>query len=178
MAGPLPNPRHERFAQELAKGKTADEAYAAVGYKPDRGHASRLATNGNIRARVAELQAIGAEEAALTVKSLIAEAEEARVMAMENAQPAGAVSAIIAKAKLSGLWVEKRENANKNDPNQLTDAQLARFIDAPPAETYEQWAERTQRIRDRPKDCRAYRSNQKAKELRAREVINGTAEKP
>jgi hypothetical protein len=60
----LQNPRHERFAQELAKGKTADEAYAAAGYKPDRGPASGLAANGNIRARVAELQAIGAEEAA------------------------------------------------------------------------------------------------------------------
>jgi hypothetical protein len=33
--------RHEQFAQELAKGKAADDAYQAVGYKPDRGHASR-----------------------------------------------------------------------------------------------------------------------------------------
>jgi hypothetical protein len=134
----LQNPRHERFAQELAKGKTAVEAYQAGGYKPDRGHASRLAANGNICARVAELQAVGAEKAVLTVTSLIAEAEEARVMAMENGQPAGAVSAIIAKAKLSGLWVEKRESANRTDLSQLSDAQLLRFIDAPPQETREE----------------------------------------
>jgi phage terminase small subunit len=145
----LHSPRHERFAQELAKGKTADEAYRVAGYKPSRPHASRLAANGNIRGRVAELQAIGAEEEALTVKSLIAEAEEARVRAMENGQPAGAVSAIIAKAKLSGLWIERRENENKNDPNQLSDAQLACFIKAPPQETFEQFNERrTRELRD------------------------------
>ena len=29
----LQNPRHERFAQELAAGKTADAAYVLAGYK-------------------------------------------------------------------------------------------------------------------------------------------------
>lgn len=51
----LNNPRHERFAQGLAAGKSADEAYQEAGFKPDRGHASRLAAKGNIQARVAEL---------------------------------------------------------------------------------------------------------------------------
>jgi phage terminase small subunit len=51
---PLRNTRHECFAQELATGKTADEAYQIAGYKPDRAHASRLAANGNIRGRVTE----------------------------------------------------------------------------------------------------------------------------
>jgi hypothetical protein len=74
----LKNPRHEAFAQELAKGKTADEAYQAVGYRADRGHASRLAANGNICVRLAELQAVGAEKAVVTIESLIAKAEAAR----------------------------------------------------------------------------------------------------
>jgi phage terminase small subunit len=30
----LDNPKHERFAQELAKGKSQVEAYAEAGYKP------------------------------------------------------------------------------------------------------------------------------------------------
>jgi phage terminase small subunit len=51
----LDNPKHERFAQELAKGKTADEAYEIAGYKPDRGNASRLTANDNIKARVDEI---------------------------------------------------------------------------------------------------------------------------
>jgi hypothetical protein len=38
----LKNPRHERFAQALAKGMSADAAYKAVGYKPHRGNAATL----------------------------------------------------------------------------------------------------------------------------------------
>jgi len=36
------NLRHERFAQALAQGKTANEAYALAGYKANDGSASRL----------------------------------------------------------------------------------------------------------------------------------------
>jgi hypothetical protein len=52
----LANPRHERFAQELAKGKSATEAYSEAGYQESRASASRLLTNANVQARVAELQ--------------------------------------------------------------------------------------------------------------------------
>jgi phage terminase small subunit len=52
----LKNPKHERFAQELAKGKTADEAYQNAGFKPNRGNAARLKANESIRARVNKLQ--------------------------------------------------------------------------------------------------------------------------
>jgi len=52
----LSNPKHEKYAQELAKGKSQADAYEAAGYKGDRTAASRLATNVNIQARVAELQ--------------------------------------------------------------------------------------------------------------------------
>lgn len=52
----LKNAKHERVAQSLAKGLGADKAYAAAGYKPHRGNASRLSANESIKARVAELQ--------------------------------------------------------------------------------------------------------------------------
>jgi len=51
----LSNPRHERFAQELAAGKTGTAAYVAAGYKESPGAASRLSKDVNIRERVAEL---------------------------------------------------------------------------------------------------------------------------
>jgi hypothetical protein len=38
----LQNPRHEKFAQELAAGKSAAEAYAHCGYKPNYGNCIRL----------------------------------------------------------------------------------------------------------------------------------------
>ena len=69
----LPNPRHERFAQEIAKGKSAEAAYAAAGYKRDRGAASRLSAKVNIQARVAELLERGAAKAEVTVEKIVAE---------------------------------------------------------------------------------------------------------
>jgi hypothetical protein len=65
---------------------------------------------------------------------------------MKNRQLSAAVSAITLKAKLAGLWLEKRENPNRIDIDQLTDAELVRLIDAPPPETYEQWVERRRRL--------------------------------
>lgn len=62
MAGPLKNARHERFAQELAKGATADAAYALAGFNPNRCNASRLKANENIAARVEQLQSKVAEK--------------------------------------------------------------------------------------------------------------------
>jgi phage terminase small subunit len=55
--GVLRNPRHELFAQELAAGKTATEAYVLAGYKPSRPHASHLQHQRNIEQRVDELLA-------------------------------------------------------------------------------------------------------------------------
>ena len=39
--GVLTNPRHELFAQELAKGKSASEAYTLAGNRPCRQNAAR-----------------------------------------------------------------------------------------------------------------------------------------
>jgi phage terminase small subunit len=44
----LRNPRHERFAQELATGKTADAAYVLASYKENRSNAARLNASQNI----------------------------------------------------------------------------------------------------------------------------------
>ena len=62
----LRNPRHERFAQELATGKTADAAYVLAGYKENRSNAARLGADRDIQARLAEIQSVGAERAAIT----------------------------------------------------------------------------------------------------------------
>lgn len=59
----LKNARHEAFAQALAKGKTATEAYAEAGYQESRSAASRLSTNVNIEKRVEELKTRIAEKA-------------------------------------------------------------------------------------------------------------------
>jgi hypothetical protein len=79
----LKNPRRERMAQLLASGKNATEAHQFAGFKRDRGNASRLATDPEIQDRIQQITAVGAEHAAVTVESLIDEAEQARRCAME-----------------------------------------------------------------------------------------------
>lgn len=69
----LKNPKHEKFAQELAKGKTADEAYRIAGYSKHRSNAARMIANDSIRQRVAEIQGKGAERAEITVERVINE---------------------------------------------------------------------------------------------------------
>lgn len=73
MAGPLANARHERFAQELAKGSTADAAYELAGFKANRGNASTLKANQNIQDRVVELQVAAGERVEITQARVLAE---------------------------------------------------------------------------------------------------------
>lgn len=125
----LDNPKHEKFAQELAKGQSATEAYVAAGYTESRSAASRLSTNVNVVARVAELQDRGAKRAEVTIASLIQEAAEIQEAAKEDKQYSAATAALTAKAKLAGLWVDKAENTNRNvDPSQVSDADLAAVV--------------------------------------------------
>jgi hypothetical protein len=80
----LRNPRHERFAQELATGKTTDAAYVLAGYKENRSNAARLNASQNIQKRVAKIQSMGAERAAITIETLIAEGGTAGVNARDR----------------------------------------------------------------------------------------------
>jgi phage terminase small subunit len=53
----LRNPKHERFAQELAKGKTLEEAHRSAGYRADRRNAQHLRQRDDISRRIEELLA-------------------------------------------------------------------------------------------------------------------------
>ncbi len=59
----LRNAKYEAFAQAVAKGKTATEAYEEAGFKPHRQNAARLMTNDDIRKRVEEIKSRVAEKA-------------------------------------------------------------------------------------------------------------------
>ena len=48
---PLRNPRHEKFAQCLFQGMSANRAYAEAGYSPHDGNCIRLRGNERIKAR-------------------------------------------------------------------------------------------------------------------------------
>jgi hypothetical protein len=116
----LKNPRHEWFAQEIARAVSPADAYKSAGYESDgrfaEAGAARLLKNTDVAARIAELKAAPvtvvatATSAEVTVATAIGEFEEARLLALKKGQAAAAVSATVAKAKLAGLLAEKRES--------------------------------------------------------------------
>jgi hypothetical protein len=112
----LKNPRWERLAQELAQNKTATEAMQLAGYSDPR-NSTRLTKKEEIRRRIDELQSRGAERAEVSVASLLAELEAAREKASNLDQLSAAVRAIEAKAKVSGLLVQKMEVGGPGDFN-------------------------------------------------------------
>lgn len=128
----LPSPRQERFAQELAKGKTQIEAYSIAGYRGDETAACRLSKNVKVSARVAELLNRGAERAECTIASILTELEEARALALKLDQPAPAVSASMGKAKVSGILVERNEHSGPNggpiEVSEITDEQRIKAL--------------------------------------------------
>jgi phage terminase small subunit len=114
MAGPLKNARHEKFAQELAKGKSQAEAYKAAGYSVTgnvaEAAASRLLRDVNISERVGELKARAAERAVITVESLTQrllniakkgeDANDAPLLSVARAS-------LMDAAKLNGLIIDR-----------------------------------------------------------------------
>lgn len=111
----LDNPKHELFVLGLAEGKSATEAYRDAGYEDNRHNAARMNTNEHIQNRLRELQSMMAARCLVTVEDLTRELEQARVMAMADPKgAAAAVAAIMGKAKLHGLLVDRAENTNMN----------------------------------------------------------------
>ncbi len=111
----LDNPRHERFAQALAKGLPASRAYVEAGYAQNDANAGRLKQNEQVRGRVAELQTEAAKSVGYTVESLSLKLEDALKLAQEVGSPAAAVSAVMGIAKLNGLLVDKTEVSGNID---------------------------------------------------------------
>lgn len=113
----LENPRHERFAQELAKGKSQVEAYEAAGYNPNRSAASRLAEDVNIRDRVVHIQGRVAIRTEITVASISERllkiaakgegSEDAPLLSVARA-------ALMDVSKLNGLVIDRKQLTGRN----------------------------------------------------------------
>ncbi len=110
----LTNPRHERFAQELARGKTASEAYVLAGYKANDGNASTLKGNQKVEARIAEILERGALRAEVNVATLTTDLLRLRDKGEALGDAAGlsvARNSVMDIAKLNGLVIDKAEIA-------------------------------------------------------------------
>jgi phage terminase small subunit len=111
----LRKPKHELFVQKLLQGDTIVDAYAASGYCRDRGNAAKLASKPEVKARLAELQDEAAKESKITVQTLLGELEDARKRATDLKQLSAAVRSVEAKARISGLLVQKIEGGGVNE---------------------------------------------------------------
>lgn len=115
----LDNPKHERFAQELAKGKSQAQAYAEAGYKPSEPNASRLTSNDKVASRVREIQDRAAARTEITVAS-ITERLLAIATKGEAADDAPLLSvgraALMDAAKLNGLVKDRVIGGEDGDP--------------------------------------------------------------
>jgi phage terminase small subunit len=113
-------PKQGAFALAYIETGNASEAYRRAysvnGKSENTVHveASRLLDNPKISLRVAELQAAHRQRHNVTVDTLTNELEAARELAMKDEKGASAaVSAVLGKAKLHGLLVDRSEvNAN------------------------------------------------------------------
>lgn len=106
----LTNPKHELFAQGLAKGLTQVEAYERAGYQPTPESASRLLTNAKVSARVAELQERAAARVEITVAGLTERLLRLATMAESLGDAPGAQASrasLMDAAKLNGLITDK-----------------------------------------------------------------------
>jgi phage terminase small subunit len=118
MAGPLKNARHERFAQELAKGLTKLKAYTAAGYKPDAGAATRLSGNVNVKARLVELKSDIARHTGITAADITQRLLKIAHKGETDGKPAMlavARASLMDVAKLNGMIVEKTQRELSQD---------------------------------------------------------------
>lgn len=114
-------PKQERFAQEVASGKTQADAYRAafdvgVNTKPSTviRSASQLMNDPNIAARVEALREPIAKKAQITLESHLEDLQRIRDAAIEAKQYSAATSAEIARGKASGVHVERSELTGKD----------------------------------------------------------------
>jgi hypothetical protein len=162
----LNNPRHERFANLIVDGNSASAAHKEAGFSGDRRDASRMRQRKDVTRRIQELTAArevklakatarAVERHAVTIEGLLDEAADIQSRATEAGNYAAAISALTAKAKLAGLWVERTDNKNRTVARGvagLTDEELLEIALGGPEAADEYFRERAASAAD-PEDA-------------------------
>lgn len=132
MNTPLRIPGHERFAQELAKGRDQKAAWRKAGYKGGPAVASRIAAREDVKARVAFLMGKAAEKAVIDAAWVLEKAVDLH----EKAKAANAFAPAARALELVGKHVEVqafREQLNHTgmiEYRNLSDEEIAARIAA------------------------------------------------
>ena len=128
----LSNARHEIFAQYVASGKELGEAYVAAGFKPNKGNPTTLKKKKDVESRITELLE---ERAGIVTSKIKAEVEQSRERILRELDDALALAkrlempgpmwqAAMAKAKILGHIIDRREVGEVGAFDALTDEEL------------------------------------------------------
>ena len=128
----LENQRHEKFAQALAQGMSAAEAYRESGYNGDRTAASRLSTNVNVQSRVAELKERAAANVSLTREWVIEQLIDNVKLGKSDGNLAAANKALELLGKELSMFIDRSESLNTN---------VSYVISGEPIEDADEWLE-------------------------------------
>lgn len=123
----LKNARHERFAQELAKGETADAAYVTAGYRANRGNATVLKAKQSVRKRVEELQGRAAEKAEWTAADRLIMLQQI-AQASVSADPRAAIAAIGEANKMQGSHAPTKQDLTSSDGSMSPKPTVIEFV--------------------------------------------------
>ncbi len=118
--GRLKNMRHEQFITELFKAdfnqaEAYRRVYPSVRRDVARVCAAKVLTLANVKRRLEERQQAMIRKADVTVDRILNEYEDARQIAISQAKPEAMMAASEKKAKLVGLLVDRREQGNVGD---------------------------------------------------------------
>ena len=108
-------PKQEKFAQEIASGKSQSEAYRsaynAANMKDETicSKASILMSQGNIRARIDTIREPAVEAAQVTLETHLQDLLELRELAKKDSKWNAAIQAEIGRGKVAGLYTNKTQ---------------------------------------------------------------------
>src|SRR5262249_19562676 len=139
-AKPTPRALRSTYCRRISKWRSKpysqSRAYMAAGYTArdgDRNHRSAQASSSRLLSKVIqqvrELQHIAAMNAAETAEKMARELNEIQHEARADKAHAAAVSAVLGKAKVLNITVEKHEIVNSNAPQNSNDIAIALLAD-------------------------------------------------
>jgi hypothetical protein len=123
---PLPNQRHEDFAQGRARGLTQSAAYTLAGFAQNRGAGSRLEGRKAVKERVEELVAEAADIRKASLEATIIALLNSACIADELKTAVGVKEARLARLeahRLAGQLAARCEAAAWIPPRAMTEAE-------------------------------------------------------
>jgi phage terminase small subunit len=129
----LSNAQHEKFVQELLRGRSQADAYLAAGYKAKStavasAAATRLLKNPDIQKRIAEFHEKTELETALTLEEHMRELKLLREMAKARGDIKAAIQAEVKRGEAKQFYVRRVETGGPVAFDQLTDDELQQQI--------------------------------------------------